>query len=225
MRVLVVASVLLLLSGCAESATESSASSAAPSSSSTSLTPKPKPVVLTDTLHFDSAGGMNGTIPTGVEPNQTELPASSGAGFGGADAFWTYALRSNGRLSAFDATIWVRVVDQLVGLPEGEPSCPWSLQAAVRSPDDQGGQDPDKVFYGGVCSGPGGPTVAPGDYELSFSATAPDGEGAFVAGDTLFVTVGRSLTSPTPNTSAFVLTGAKDFDSRITFSGLKEPVA
>lgn len=228
-RVLVVTAVLLLLlSGCAGSASESSSSSAPASSSAASSAPKPKPVVLTDTLHLDGAGGLNGTTPTGAEPNETELPTSNGGAFGsvfggGPGALWEYTIRSNGTLTGFDATIWVRVVDQLVGVPEGGNVCPWSIQIAVREAGQSQGNN--KVQYGTVCAGPGGPVLAPGDYELSFTASAPNGEGAFATGDTLFVTVSRTLTSPTPNTSVFVLTGAKEFDSRITFSGLKAPVA
>ena len=224
MRVLAIVLVLLLLSGCAGSSAPSSKASSS-SLATTSTAPTPKPVPPTDTLHFAVAPDMVLKAPKGSEPNQTELPASGfggpGGGGGQTGAEWEYALASNMTFAAYEAHVFVRVVDQLVAPPDAATLCSWSLQVSVGG----SGQGPPQVQYPSACTGPSGPTIAPGDYELVFTSSGPTQVTDVGPGDVMTLRVARTGTSPTPTTSVFVLTGAKDFDSRITFTGLKEPGA
>lgn len=86
--------------------------------------------------------------------------------------------------------------------------------------------DPDgtiRVSYPVSCSGPAGPTIAAGDYELSFASSA-SGAGVSV-GVTLQVELYRDVAAPSQSDSVHVLTGAVEFDSRIQLLGVAEPLA
>ncbi len=231
MRILPLVVVVLLLAGCASSSSPSSTSSTSASGASSSASIKPVVVVPpTDTLHFLANANLTAKAPkSNGDPNQTALAASGfgpgggGGQGGGTNGRWEHPLAADETFAGYEAHIWVRVTDQLVAAPDSPFGCAWSLGISVRAAGAGNNQGSSKVQYTAACSGPAGPTIQPGDYELVFHADAPNSGTGVAPGDVLRLQLARTGTSPTPNNSVVVLSGTTAFDSRVTFSGLKEP--
>lgn len=226
---LVLMFVVVALAGCFGAGADGQASKSERPAASTSAASTPVPqalVAVTDTLRLRSDLTLTTSNATKSEPDQTASPYQ-GPGLlpqQGSDLVWTYRLTGgNLTLGAYEARIWVRVVETLAGPPEG-PICSWSLTVEFfRNPRNDDGSS--NSIYPIACSGPTGPTVAPGDYELRFSAEEPLMGASYGFGQEIEVRLNRDALGPSAESSAFVLTGSADFDSRITFTGAAEPVA
>jgi hypothetical protein len=171
--------------------------------------PTEPPVPTTDTLFFLKAPDMSAIA--GKEESPEATPYSFGGGFGGAPPRWEYVSFADATPSEADASIWIRVIEPLF-VPPSQTACVWSLEVFVG----------DEPAFPIMCSGPTGPTITAGDYELRFSSGSPN-QTAVAARSTWGFQLRRTAFSPTPNESVVVLSASEEFPSRIQIVGLDEP--
>lgn len=202
--------VFVLLAGCAGSdePADSSSPIATPSTSSPTETAAP-PLETTETLFFLPAPDLTLDAPTGSEPETT--PYSFGGGFGGAVPRWEYGSKADASPSSVDATVWIRVVEPLA-VPPAQAPCVWSLEVYAG----------DEFAFPVMCSGPVGPTIMAGDYELKFSSSSPN-QTAAAAGTSWAFQMRRTAFSPTPNEAVLILVNSEDFPSNVRIAGFAEP--
>ena len=201
---------VVLLSGCAadDGPSSPSESSAAPSMTTTS-DPAPPPIEVTDTLYFLRAPDMTLVTPTGSEPETA--PYSFGSGFGGAVPRWDYRAQADAAPTSVDSTVWIRVVEPLFAPPSQAP-CVWSLEVFAG----------DEYAFPIMCSGPPGPTITAGDYELKFSTDSAN-QTSVAAGTTWGFVLRRTAFSPTPNEAVLILVNSDDTPTHVKVAGAAEP--
>ena len=204
---------MVLLAGCAGGGEDSDdvASISSPNTTeAASPTLTAEPIPTTDTLYFRKVPDMS--VEAGTESTPETTPYSfGGGGFGGSPPRWEYLAQADASPQEVEATIWIRIVEPLV-VPPAQPACVWSLNVYAN----------DEFAFPTMCSGPNGPNVMPGDYELRFSTGSPN-QTAVVARSTWAFVLGRTAFSPTPNEAVLVLTGSEDFPSNVRIGGLAEP--
>lgn len=226
MRKLLVAALLaasLALAGCSDSSDDTGSTGAATSSStSTSTGPPPKPVVLSDTLHFLAPPEMAPALPDGS--SETSTPAVSGFGGPGGGGGgqqdeqgpeWTYVVGTAANVSNAEVHVWIEITETLVPSPftnPTQPACTWILFLQLGA-DDEGDM--------GCLTEPAGP-ISPGTKELVFNFVGLDAE--LELNETITASFFRTAFSTSMNTPVNVLSGSSDHDSRAILGGLKEPV-
>jgi hypothetical protein len=200
-RLPVVLASVIVLAGCAAEEEVNPS----PTTGTTTGTPEPTaepPGPVTNQLFF--------LKPTGSTPETT--PYSFAGGFGGAPPRWEHRIVAEATPAGADASVWVRVIEPLF-VPTNQSACAWSMQVFAE----------DEPIYPILCSGPSGPIIQPGDYELRFSGDSTANE-ALPVGTTLAFAMGRAGFSPTPNEAAVILTSSENFASNVVLEGLKEPL-
>ncbi len=209
-RVLGVMLLAALVSGCAD-AEESLDPSDSPAPTGTTMATEPPapPIEVTDTLFLLRVPDVTLVPPTGSEPEIT--PYGFGSGFGSTIPLWEYRAQADAAPTSAEATVWIRVVEPLF-VPPAQPPCGWSLEVYAG----------DEFAFPVMCSGPNGPNVMPGDYELKFSSSSPN-QTAVAAGTTWAFQLRRTAFSPTPNDAVLVLVNSEDFPSSVKIAGLIEP--
>lgn len=202
--------IIILLAGCAgsEAPDESPSASATPTTSGT-MEPAPPPVEVTDTLFFLPVPDMTLVAPTGSEPQTT--PYSFGSGFGGSVPRWEHRAAADAAPSGVEASVWIRVVEPLT-VPPSQTPCVWSLEVYAG----------DEFAFPVMCSGPNGPTITMGDYELKFASSSAN-QTAVPMGTTWAFQMRRTAFSPTPNEAVLILVNSEDFPSHVKIDGLAEP--
>lgn len=211
-RVLGVVLLAALLSGCADADESDGPSISSPPTTGTSAaneTTAP-PIEVTDTLFLLRVPDVTLVPPTGSEPETTPYGFGD-MSFGSTIPRWEYRAQAAAAPTGVESSIWIRVVEPLF-VPPAQTPCTWSLEVYAG----------DEFAFPVMCSGPNGPNVMTGDYELKFSSSSPN-QTAVEAGATWAFQLRRTAFSPTPNDAVLILVNAEDFPSHVKVSGLMEP--
>lgn len=170
----------------------------------------------TEELHLLGAPVVS-TFPPAPEDSWRSTVTYRGGQDPTEGARWLYTLQAPADLGAVSVRLWIQVVETLV-VPPSTATCVWSLD--VNGLD---GADPI-LAYPRMCSGPQGPTISPGTYELSFEASSTQTGGDVEPGHSLQFHLRRAGFSPSPDDAVFALSDAAEHDSAASVEGLQEPL-
>jgi hypothetical protein len=160
---------------------------------------------------------MTPKAPNAAQESQTPLPYTPVMG---PDRLtWRYTVAGNGSLTGMTTHLWIRVTQPLVNLAVAGVDCTWSMGILKDSPR-------------GSVSAPAGCIVDPpgsipaGDRELvftpSFNFNAE--QARLEPGDVVQLDAYRQAAGQAQGGDVLVLAGTAQFDSRIEFAQLDEPV-
>ena len=214
-----IALLAVALAGCSDGGSDGGGAGATASASSTTTGPPPKPVVLSDTLHFLAPPEMALVLPEGSAEVATGTAMNFGPGGGGGGqppaARWMYQVSENSTITNAEIHVWVEIRETLlqpVDPRNPQETCTWYVTLALGS---------DGEADTACLTEPPGPINA-GTKELVFSLVGLGAE--LEVNETITFTFGRRAFSASPEDAVYVLSGSTEHDSRMVLKGLKEPV-